>query len=316
MSQEALEARYRWLLRAYPKGYRRENGAEMIGTLMEAAEADQRRPTAREAAALVLRGLQVRAGAHGARRTGHAWRGTLRLAALLLLVYATAGSLTDTGAVLPRMVAERAVDYPFELIHPLATIIAAAALLAVARGRYLLGMLATFAALAATLAVMYFSFAGRDNVTGEVYYFPIDSVVLNFASTDSTFWPLPLAILLLAPLLRWPTPGTHRPLAWLLGVPAAVFLLPTQYQATIGVQPWATVAVIIGFLLWTAVDSRATIAAATLLLPLIIASRFIYAQGGWDQLETLASARFWTLVIAAVALLTVGALGLRRQVRI
>jgi hypothetical protein len=162
---------------------------------------------------------------------------------------------------------------------------------------------------------MYLSFAGRDHVTGQVYYLPI-GLVLHFVVIDSTIWALPLALVLIAPLLRWATPGTPRPLAWLLGVLAAVFLLPTQYEVTIGVQPWATAAVIIGFLLWIAVDARATIAAAALLLPLIIASLFRYAQGGWGQPEILGSAWFWTPVIAAVAQLTVGALGLRRQARI
>jgi hypothetical protein len=314
MTQQELEARYRWLLRAYPKGYRRENGAEMIGTLMEAANAGQRRPTAREAAALILRGLQARAGTHHTHPADHAWRGTLRLAALLALVYATAASLADTGAVIPRFVADRAVDYPPELIHPLVTIIAAAALLTVVRGRYLLGLLATLAALAATLVVSFFSLVARDNVTGELHYPPFD-LVLRFAASDSTIWPLPLAVLLIAPLLRWPTPGTHRPLAWLLGVLAAVFLLPTQYDVTIGVQPWATVAVMIGFLLWIAVDARATIAAATLLLPLIIASLFLYAQDGWGQPEVFGGVWFWTFVVGAVALISAGAVGLRHQVR-
>jgi hypothetical protein len=315
MSNEALESRYSILLRAYPKGYRRERGAEMIGTLMEAAGDEQRRPTAREAASLVLRGLQARAGAHRARSAGQTWLGALRLAVLLLLAYATAGSLAETGGVLSDVVADRAVDYPPSLIHPLGTIIAAVALLAVARGRYVPGLVATLGTLAATLVVEYFGAVSEDNVTGELHYPPIGSV-LDFVVSDSTFWPLPLAVLLIVPLIPARVPGTRRPLAWLLAVLVAVFLLPTNYTVTIGLQPGATVVVMAGFLLWIAVDARATVAAGVLLLPLIIAPLVIHAQGDLGQSEILGSAWFWTFVVGAVALLAAGALGLRRQARI
>jgi hypothetical protein len=313
MSQEVLEARYRLLLRAYPKRYRRERGAEMIGTLMEAAGPDQQRPTVREGAMLVLRGLQTRARTHDARSTSQSFRGSLRLAVLLLLVYATAGSLAETGRVLPLMVTD-GVDYPPELIYPLATVIAASAVVAVAGGRYVLGLLATLSALAATLAALRLTFFGVDSVTGEGHYLPIE-VTRNFAVTDSALWPLPLAVLLMVPLILWPAPGARRPAAWLLAVPVAVFLLPTDYDVTIGLQPGATVVVMAGFLLWVAVDARATIAAGVLVIPLIIAMLSLRALDAWGQPEVLGATWFWTLVIGAIALLTAGALGLRRQAR-
>lgn len=312
---QALEARYRWLLRAYPKGYRHERGAELIGTLMEAAGDDQRRPTTREATALVLRGLQARAGAHHARSARQSWLGALRLAVLLLLVYATAGWLADTGAVVSRILGERAIEYPPELLYPLGMVITTLAVIAVARGRYPLGLLTTLCGLATALVTMYFTSAGTDNVTGEVHYPPIELVV-HFAGTEPTFWPLPLALLLIAPLMAWPAAGTRRPLPWLLGVLVAVFLLPTAYEVTIGLQPWATFAVTIGFLLWMAVDARATVAAGVLLLPLILALVVTYAQGGWVQPETLTVVWFAALVIGAITLLAAGAFGLRRQAHI
>ncbi|MGN9804358.1 hypothetical protein [Micromonospora sp. L32] len=314
MTQETLEARYRLLLWAYPKRYRRERGAEMIGTLMEAAGPDQRRPTAREAAILILRGLQTRAGTRDARSTSRGFRGSLRLAVLLLLAYATAGSLAETGRVLPRVVPD-GVDYPPELIHPLVTVIAALAVVAVAGGRYVLGLLATLSALAATLVVLRLSFVGVDSVTGERHYPPIE-FVLNMAMADSALWPLPIAVLLIVPLILWPAPGTRRPMAWLLAVPVAVFLLPTDYDVTINLQPGATVVVMAGFLLWVAVDARATIAAAVLLVPLIIAMLSLGAWGAWGQPEVLGATWFWTFVIGALVLLTAGALGLRRQARV
>lgn len=312
---EALEARYRWLLRAYPKGYRHERGAEMMGTLMEAAGDDQRRPTAREAAALVLRGLQARAGAHHARSARQSWLGALRLAVLLLLVYATAGSLAETGSVIGRIVSERTLNYPFELLYPLGMVITALAVVAVARGWYVWGLLATLSGLGTAVAVMYRASAGTDNVTGEIHYAPI-RLVAEFVVTEPTIWALALALLLIAPLIAWPAPGTRRPLPWLLGVLAAVFLLPTEYEVTIGVQPWATIAVMVAFLLWIVVDARTTIAAGLLILPLIIAPLVHAMQSGLGGSETVSTVWFWVFVAGAVALVAVGTFGLRRQARL
>jgi hypothetical protein len=311
---QALEARYRWLLRAYPKGYRHERGAEMIGTLMEAAGDDQRRPTARESAALVLRGLQARAGAHRARSARQSWLGTLRLAVLLLLVYATAGWLADTGRVAGRVMGDRAVDYPPELLYPLGMVITALAVVAVARGRYVLGLLATFGGLATALVVTYFAMVGVDNVTGDYHYPPVGWVV-DWIGTEPTFWPLPLALLLTAPLIAWPAPGTRRPVPWLLGVLVAVFTLPTAYEVTIGVQPLATVAVIIGFLLWTVVDARATVAAGVMLMPVILALLVVHTQSD-GQFETFTSSWFWTLAVGAFVLVAAGSFGVGRQARV
>ncbi|TDB81776.1 hypothetical protein [Micromonospora sp. KC721] len=315
MTQEALEAWYRLLLCAYPRHYRRERGAEMIGTLMEAAGTDQRRPTVREAVILILRGLQARAGTHHARSVGAGTRGALRLAVLLLLAYATAGSLIESGRVLSRAVADRAVEYPPELLHPLVTVIAGSAVVAVAGGRYVLGLLTALGTCALTLVVLRLTYFTVDNVTGERHYLPIE-FVRDFAMPDPTLWPLPLAVLLLVPLIRWPAPGTGRPVAWLLAVPVAVLSLPTGYNVTINLQPAPTVVVMAGFLLWVAVDARATIAAGVLLVPLITAMLGSKALGAWGQPEALDSRWFWTLVIGAVGLLIAGALGLRRQVRV
>jgi hypothetical protein len=57
----ALETRYRWLLRAYPAGYRKERGQEMLGTLLETAPDGQTWPSIRDTRALVMGGLRVRA---------------------------------------------------------------------------------------------------------------------------------------------------------------------------------------------------------------------------------------------------------------
>jgi hypothetical protein len=55
-----LELTYRRLMLAYPRGFRRERGLELLTMLMDAARPDQRRPTAADAADLVLGGLRWR----------------------------------------------------------------------------------------------------------------------------------------------------------------------------------------------------------------------------------------------------------------
>jgi hypothetical protein len=55
-----LERHCGWLLRAYPAWYRRDRGGEMLGTLLEASPPGARRPSFRDARALVIGGLRVR----------------------------------------------------------------------------------------------------------------------------------------------------------------------------------------------------------------------------------------------------------------
>jgi hypothetical protein len=56
----ALERCCRWLLLAYPAWYRRGRGEEMLGTLLEASPPGRRRPSLRDARALIAGGLRVR----------------------------------------------------------------------------------------------------------------------------------------------------------------------------------------------------------------------------------------------------------------
>jgi|HubBroStandDraft_6_1064221.scaffolds.fasta_scaffold168418_2 hypothetical protein len=81
----ALESRNRWLLRAYPRWYRRNRGEEMLGTLMEASEPGRRWPSARDARALITGGLRVRSGLGGRLTAAAALRQALLLGAGLAL---------------------------------------------------------------------------------------------------------------------------------------------------------------------------------------------------------------------------------------
>jgi hypothetical protein len=94
MSAEA-ERRYSRLLRLYPEAYRRERGAEILATLMEAG-----RPVGRETAALILGGLRARAGLTGFTAPGRLWLSALRLAALALVAQATAQAAVHVGGMI------------------------------------------------------------------------------------------------------------------------------------------------------------------------------------------------------------------------
>ncbi|SCL64952.1 hypothetical protein [Micromonospora chersina] len=58
----SLTHRYRRLLLAYPRAYRREHGEELLGVLLDAAPAGQTRPTLGEAVDLIRGGLRCRLG--------------------------------------------------------------------------------------------------------------------------------------------------------------------------------------------------------------------------------------------------------------
>lgn len=319
-----LESRYRWLLRVYPPAYRRERAEEMIGTLMEAATPNQKRPPLREAVSLALRGLQARAGVPGSRTRRQVWGGALRVAVLLLLVHATAVSLARTGAVVDDFAAGELGLFT-NAFFPLETVLVGSALLAVAAGRYGWGLLAAVTAYATTLVIEAFSFnTDVDYVNGEYIYnvSPWSThwiqTTLDWALSHTMMLPLPLAVLLAIPLLRSRPPAAARPWAWLLAVPAAVVMLPTNFDATLGIQPWALIVVMAALLLWAAVDARATIAGGLLFLPLVLAPVNLVALPYSDVSGMPSDFWLWTAGYAAgiVVLLAVGTLRAHRQARI
>jgi hypothetical protein len=86
-----------------------------------------------------------------------------------------------------------------------------------------------------------------------------------FSPIDLYFWPLCLALITgLAPAFVRPPAGHGWPR--LLAVPPAVVLLPTNFAATLSLQPGAFVAVMLAGLLSTVVDARIAIGGAALAL--------------------------------------------------
>jgi len=77
-----LERRCRWLLLAYPAGYRRAHGEEILGTLLEATPGGRKRPYARDVWALLVAGIRARAAENRHMTTA----ANLRLAVLLGIV--------------------------------------------------------------------------------------------------------------------------------------------------------------------------------------------------------------------------------------
>lgn len=94
-----LERRCRTLLRAYPRWYRRQRGDEMLATLLEASQPGQRRPSARDARALIMGGLRVRATQDQRLTTGANLRLAAQLGVVLTLLLFAAGNLTTVFLV-------------------------------------------------------------------------------------------------------------------------------------------------------------------------------------------------------------------------
>jgi hypothetical protein len=96
----ALERHCRWLLHAYPAWYRRQRGEEILATLLEASPPGRSWPSPRDARALLMAGLQVRAWRNQPRTTAASVRQAVLLGAALALLWTISEDLADQGASL------------------------------------------------------------------------------------------------------------------------------------------------------------------------------------------------------------------------
>ncbi|GAA1376899.1 hypothetical protein [Catellatospora chokoriensis] len=312
------ERRYERLLRLYPKAYRDHRGAEMLGTLLDAAEAGQGRPPRREIAALMLGGLRARVGAATGLPVGQAWLSAVRVAALLLLAYGAALSATRAGRVVFSDLLGDGLRLGSELGFVVATVAVVSALFLAARGRY--GWATVIAAVGfaceqwaqiGSILRWFITSAGEEPpLWAQLSWFLLESRM-----ADYEFWPLPLAFLLMLPLLRRRPAVPGAPLWWLLAVPLSVLLLPTAFNATLRWQPYALTAVCLGALVWSFLDARVGLAVAVLPLPLFLQGlsvRYLPSHQGDDY---SVSAIIAPAVVAAV-LIAAGAVLVRRQARL
>jgi hypothetical protein len=89
----ALERRCRWLLHAYPAWYRRQRGEEILATLLEASPPGRSWPSPRDARALLMGGLQIRAWRNHRLTTAASVRQAVMLGAALALLWTISDDL-------------------------------------------------------------------------------------------------------------------------------------------------------------------------------------------------------------------------------
>lgn len=244
-----LEGRYRRLLRAYPPGYRLQHQDELLGTLLDAARAGQRHPSLREATALVGGGLRTRVRLAA---NGSPWALTtdgLRLGSLLLL----ASMIGQTAAVALSSWLRWGGDglwSPGNLVDWMVIVVPILALVAVARGAFLIGLLLVVVPLVADRLAVFWA------PTHGLAYLPGCLLVA--------------AICLL--LCRRPAIQRRRVWPWLLAAPLTL-------MGAYGYDWWTwqyptrlllTAALALTALLWATIDPRVTIAAGIYLTPLLL----------------------------------------------
>jgi hypothetical protein len=299
------ERHYARLLRLYPKTYRDQRGAEMLATLLDAAEAGRARPAYREIAALIVGALRIRTGATVTSPPGRAWLSALRVAVLLVVADTTAqvasyvspiriSVLLTGGPTRVRTPLLMGSTLQRELGLPIAVAAGVLALLAIAGSRYGPGMVL----IGAAFGFEQWAMSGGPD---------------KFELMNDVFWQLPVAVLLVVPLLLRRPAAAGRPLAGLLAVAVAGLL--TLLDLTVGHDLVLLAAAGVG-LLWSLVDARAAIAAAALLLGPSLAAlcselpvwsgRWLGA-GIWIELSIYLS--------LFVVLLGMGALLVRRRAR-
>jgi hypothetical protein len=252
---EHLKRRYATLLRAYPRAYRARRGDELLGTLLDGAHPQQRWPSAREAASLVLAGLRTRNGADTRPTPRQMWAYALHLAVLAMLLYRSADDvLWAMGQHLRTEGASAAL-----------TLLAVPLLL---HGRFLLALAPVLAALAGRL---WFGVEAQ-NMRGAVAYSGVAQALSDWLQYGVGWQCLCAAggLVVLATALR---PARRRLSPWwLVALTPVVALLVTSTYLVFHAAPAPTRDVVLSAvitvgvplvcLLWTPVDPRAAGAAA------------------------------------------------------
>lgn len=278
---DTLHISYVALLRCYPADYRRERADEMLATLVECAAPGQRRPTMREAAALIRGGLRARAGMAARRTPQQLLLSATKMTVLVLLAYAAAQTV---GHLLRIPLGMSEVDFgglDSYLLHfgPDLIVLAVygAAIVSVAADHHLRG---------AVLAL-----AGFVPATLLFHQLPV-TAQLSYGE----FWPVPVAVPLALALARARYVEAVRPVPWLLLVLPAVVLLPSDASYHWGLQPWTGVAVVVAGLLWAVVDVRVSVAVIGL------AATNLLNAAGWNATAgSAAGAAHITLDLALAA---------------
>jgi hypothetical protein len=282
-----LQRRYQRLLLAYPLAYRHQRGDELLGTLMELSRPEQQWPAPRQAGALLLAGLRMRAGVDQLRSPAQAWFDGARVALVLMLtlqIITRIWLLEITSTDLPT-----GESVGWRLIGGSAVTV-----------------------LVAGLALLLLLFAHNRLGVALALLAPLPPLIPPFGHTwDNLYvfqvacWWLPIMVLA-APMLRRPT--ASRPWRSSLAIPLLVLastLLPLTGQVFAALI--ATLAMLAACLVWAAmIDPRPAIALGLLMLTAI------------PQLVISASALILVVpafLIVGTAMLTTGALRAHHALR-
>jgi hypothetical protein len=251
------------LLRAYPGGYRRERGEEIIATLLEATPEGRRRPLARDMRALIMGGLRARAAQHRGVTTAV----NLRLAVL-------AGVCIYLGTAAAADLASFAAGDPGREWLALALPAGWPVLLADGWPVLLAGLL-----MAAAVAVAWL--ARRLFVTGaSLAAAAAASYLFVYVERDSF---LVTEVVCLAAVVALAGGTGHRSPAWLwlIGTVVAALALPGFLPViTIAYISWWEIialgmylAVIVAAVAWVAIDARPLVAMAAYTLLWLVPPR-------------------------------------------
>ncbi|GAA0916711.1 hypothetical protein [Virgisporangium aurantiacum] len=284
---DVLARRYLAVMRAYPEGYRRERGEEILATLMERA-GHRRWPPAREVLGLLSGALQARLSPGGP--VVRAWAGGLRVAVLVLLALELAEHavrLTDA--------------YPRGRINLVLLACGLVAFHAVLRGRGVVAVLATVGWQAAVIRAGHWSPA---LAVATVLLLALIAVGLRErpAALSAGWWSMvPAATLVLHwPELSWPE------LAWVGSMNG------WDYRQAVTITVIALLAVA------TLLDTRAAFVAAGLAVWQSVQEVLLITWAGDNPANTIFTDLYvttWGVVAAllAVALLLGGHLLARRR---
>ncbi|GAA0910621.1 hypothetical protein [Virgisporangium aurantiacum] len=315
-AEERLAARYWDLLDYYPRRYREDRGAELVGTLLDCAEPGQTRPSRREARALVFEGLRMRAGTGDHRPVGVTVAEGLRLGLLVLLVTMTIEGVTTLGTA--RGYDDvRPVTAGWSVLVGLAVLAGVVPVALLARGR-------------TRLALPFVAVAGAVQTIGYPWLHHVGWPAMAHR-------PLPEEWPLLVPLYLYPGPATAavlgalalafsrlRPLrgrtvagavllpalVWLPDWLEAVGLLPSTFEFYALPTLLLILLGYLGVMGYAAVDARPAIALAFLVSAVAAATVVAWLKFGPGVSEAV-----YVLVIT-VPVASAGWLGARRRARI
>lgn len=282
----ALERRYRSLLRAYPGWYRADRGDEILGTLLEASGSGQSWPAVRDARALILGGLRVRARHHEHLSTAAAIRQAVLLAAVLELASWSSFGLGmfrgEWGHIFPSML--------FAWVNLILGLLTLAAMAGAWFGRR------------AVAAVLALAAAGL-----WVYQPPWHLVYMAIE---------PVLALVVIAILACFKERLPRSWLWLAGVWYLLVVLPVMFGINVALQSvaeYALVGIVVSAIAWAVVDARLMLA-TTLAVAVLITDPVLelYAR----RPSSAFSWYLWPWFLAAVlgiALVLVAIWRVRRQ---